>query len=148
MIKLSQRDPRWATKTIGTTKVSVGKMGCTLTSLCMIADYFGTKIMPDSMAALKQYNAQAKIIWTKIKLPLFAWEYRAYKREDVKIKKYLADPKKAVMLEVNNGQHWVVAVKVSTDGKSYIVRDPWTGTDVDVIKVYHNITGAAYFTKA
>jgi len=152
MIKLSQRDPRWATKTIGATKLTIGKLGCTTTAICMVADYFGVKIMPDQLGATKGlYNAKAEIIWSKLKLPVFKWEWRGYGHgavEAKKIKQYLADPKKAVILQVANQSHWVVAVKATADGKSYSVVDPLGGVLVpDAIKKYGNITGAAYFSK-
>jgi len=71
--------------------------------------------------------------------------WREYKRDDKKIQEYLKDPNKAVILQVDNGSHWIVALRPTILGKDYVCADPWTGKKCLAIKDYHNITGATYF---
>lgn len=143
---LSQRDPLWAQLPLGASKLTVGRFGCTTTCISMLSDYFGCFRTPAQIArVIEYYTGGGLIIWKKLGFSLMAFERRLHGRDDVEIHRALKDPKRAVILEVNNGAHWVVALRSTLIGNSYIVADPWDGTKVDVIKRYHNITGAAYF---
>lgn len=151
MIRLSQRDPKWANKKLGLSLLTIGRFGCTTTSISMLSDYFGQYLSPDKIANHGEfYTKEGLILWGKLSFGNFKFLKRGYGQNDSDIQTYLKDPKKAVILEVNNEQHWVVAIKkqiLFNITKSYIVADPWLGKDVDCKKTYHNITGYALFSK-
>lgn len=116
----------------------------------MLTDYFGCRVFPDAIAKVKEnYTPEGLILWYNLKFGCMKFEARERVRNDAAIQAALKDPKRAVILNVNDGKHWVLAVRRTYLGlgSSYIVVDPWTGKQCDVIKVYKNITGAAYFVK-
>ena len=147
----SQLDPKWSKMPIGKTKITVGQQGCTLTDICMVASYFGETITPAQLSAVPGlFNKDAKIIWSVLNkvFKTFQWDYRGYGNQSAKIKQHLTDPNKAVILQVNNEQHWVLPTKTTPDNKSYAIIDPWGGVRIpDVIKKYKNITGSSYFSR-
>lgn len=75
---LSQRDPRWASTYLGTSKTTIGDFGCTLTSLTMLLNHYGGSYTPDQVnIKLKSLPKWANgdtgfsqgnlIIWSRIK---------------------------------------------------------------------------------
>jgi hypothetical protein len=114
----------------------------------MLTSYFGTLVFPNEIAMHKDwFNAEGKIIWGKTNFKSMKFEKRLYKCYDGDIRASLKDPNRAVMLEVNNGQHWVVATKASWLSNDYTCVDPWDGKRKSVLKNYHNITGSAHFIR-
>lgn len=128
----SQRDPRWASIRKGKTTQTIGKYGCTITSLCNLINSFGYDETPNTVnekltanngyiGALLVWSAPQKI-WPKIK---FVW--RGYNYDNVKVAYYVYFKKTPVLVEVNGAKiggsrHWVLFVG---DGKMV---DPWTGS--------------------
>lgn len=114
----------------------------------MLSDYFGCLTFPDAIAkASGNYTQQGLIVWPNLKFEKMAFQRREYGRNDKEIRLALKDPNRAVILQVNDGQHWVVAIRSNFFGGGYTVLDPWTGKKCNVLKVYRNITGAAYFSR-
>jgi hypothetical protein len=114
----------------------------------MLSDYYGFPVTPDRYAANSSfYTPDGLIVWAKLKLFPFRFVRREYGRNDDAIKAAIKDPNQSVILQVNKGQHWVLALRPTLFGNSYVVADPWDASKVDVIAKYHDITGAAYFTK-
>lgn len=149
MIYLSQRDPKWCENKLGGSKLTIGRYGCTTTCISMLSDYFGYYLSPDKIAANKTfYTKDGLILWQNLNIVSMKFERREYGEVDNEIIAALKDKNRAVMLEVNNGQHWVVAVKKNMIGDDYVVADPWLGDKCGVKKRYHNITGAAYFSRS
>lgn len=145
---LCQRDPKWAQVKLGVSNLTVGRYGCTTTCVSMLSDYFGTYIAPSTLAFQKNYyTVDGLLNWTALDLPGMQFISRDQGRDDAKILDSIRNHDKAVMLEVSNGSHWVVAIRKCWFSNSYIVADPWTGKTCDVIKVYKNITGAAYWVR-
>ena len=146
---LSQRDLRWCDKKLGQSSLTIGRYGCTTTSISMLSDYFGALILPPTIASnVHFYTPDGLIVWKNLSFKGFKFDNREFGQNDVNIKAALKDPNRAVILNVNNGAHWVVAIKPTLLGNSYVVADPWSGAQCDVLKIYHNITGAAYFSRA
>lgn len=148
MVNLSQRDPRWASVKLGQSNVTVGRYGCTTTCISMLSDYFKSFIAPGVLASsILKYLKDGRIIWQSVdNIPRMKFEKRMYGQNDAEIMISLKDKKKAVILEVNNNSHWVVALRRSYwNKKDYIVLDPWTGKQCSALKTYHNITGSAHF---
>lgn len=144
---LSQLDLRWCNKKLGASSSTIGRFGCTTTSLSMISDYFSCYIPPDEIASNVHNYIGDLINWKALNFKNFKFEWRGYNRNDVKIKEALKDPNQAVLLNVNNGSHWVLALRPTLVGNSFIVADPLGGQKVDVIKKYKTIDGAAYFLR-
>jgi hypothetical protein len=149
---LSQRDPRWATVKIGNTDTLVGRMGCLITCLSMLTQYFNCYQLPDEIAKnVKNFTADS-IAWINLNFPTFSFRWREgslFSEEPVDmdlIKAYMKDPNKAVVLEVANHSHWVLALWETFD-QDILAIDPWTGETCEVFKKYKNITGAGLFVK-
>lgn len=141
---LSQRDPLWADKNIGASTIKVGRYGCTLTCLSMLSDYAGAWMRPDVIAGQKEwFTKDGLVIWTKLGIPGLIFEKRLYGKNEAEIDESLKDPKKAVILQVQN-YHWVVCVGKNWN-KSYRIADPWTGKRANMSKYDHDITGSAHF---
>jgi ABC-type bacteriocin/lantibiotic exporter with double-glycine peptidase domain len=148
MIYLSQRDFRWGDRKIGESSLTLAKFGCTTTSISMLSDYFGHLVLPSQIASdVNFYTKDGLVIWKNLSFDKFKFVERTFGRDDARIKQALKDPNQAVIFNVNNGAHWVVGVRPTLIGNSYIVVDPWNGKKCDVIKTYKNITGCAYFAR-
>jgi hypothetical protein len=65
MEPLSQRDPRWANKKLGTSNVTIGGYGCFITSIAYV---IGTTpdVVNERMKAVKGYQDGNLVIWSKI----------------------------------------------------------------------------------
>lgn len=115
----------------------------------MLSDYFGKPITPDWIASHNDWFTPAGLVnWQKFAIPGMAFAGRGQGRDDQLIQACLKDPNRAIMLEVNNGSHWVVALSKTFFGNDYNIADPWDGTKTAAIKKYHNITGAAHWKRA
>jgi len=149
MIYLSQRDPRWSQVKLGKSSLTVGRYGCTTTCISMLSDYFKCLAFPDAIAkVVTNYTADGLIIWEALKFSQMQFEKRIKGRPmDADIKAALKDPNRAIILQVDNGQHWVVGLSKNLFGSDYTVLDPWTGKKCNAEGVYHNITGAAIFKR-
>jgi len=87
------------------------------------------------------------VLWATCKFPRFHFERREYIRNDINIKAALADPNGAVMLQVANRSHWVVATGWDDINKVFKIADPWLGDRSDMRRYKNSITGAAYFKR-
>lgn len=152
MIYLSQRDKRWATATIGKTALTVGRWGCTLTSLSMLSSFYGCFKTPAELAkTLGLFTPGGLLIWGMVEKVFggkikFVYRYGQgdkVVRNDKAIRdSILGSPKTSVILEVANHSHWVVAVGVY--GNDYMCVDPIDGQKKLVLKTFGNITGSAH----
>lgn len=146
---LSQRDPRWAATKLGGSALTVGRFGCTTTCLSMLSDYFGHWLDPASIAEHRDwYTKGGLVIWGKLAMPGMQHVGRLRYRSDTSIMRSLKNPNLAVMLEVNYGAHWVVAVRKTFFGTDYLCIDPWTGKVCTAVGDYKNITGSAHFQRS
>jgi len=138
---ISQRDPKWSGLKIGKSPLTIGMYGCALTSLSMLSDWYGDYKDPAWIAKNLEFTKEGLILWSSMngKLPM-NFVYRYYKRDDVKIKQVLASARGAVLLQVNNGKHWVVLVGYSRL-QGFKIADPFYGDVVFLNKRYPNITG-------
>ncbi len=144
MQSFSQRDPAWASQHLGGSNLTIGRYGCTTVSISMLSTYFGDNLNPSQVANKIKYT-NGLIIWGSCVFNHFRFDRREYGRNDANIKAALKDPNRAVILEVQNGSHWVVATGNSWLG-GYKIADPWFG-DFSTTSRYKNITGAAYFKR-
>lgn len=159
----SQRDPRWAKAKIGSTKLTIGDWGCTLTDVCTLLSWVGVVITPAQLARSPGLFTSAGLInWyvlEKATKGAIKFQRRiggrlpngrhVFKRDDAAIKNsILKSPKTVVIIEVNNGRHWVAGLGVTPDGRDYWVADPIDGKRKQCLKAYPNITGSAHLILA
>lgn len=147
MLKLSQRDPRWAHTKIGKTNLTIGDWGCALTCVSMLSSYFGCYMSPDKLAQVPGlFTANGEIIWSMLEKVFagklkFVW--RQYGRDDQKIRASIGGSiNTACLLQVNNKRHWVVATGIK--GVGYQCLDPIDGKSKLVLANYPNITGSCH----
>jgi hypothetical protein len=143
---LKQGDNRWNRFTIGKTKFTLGRWGCTITSLCMMLSKFTLAYpMPDAAAKQWKFDSSGRIIWktTDFQFAKFIWRY-AYNNVTA-IEKYGNDPNKGVIVEVDN-YHWCCVNRVV--GGKPVLYDPLTGEELlDYRKRYKRITKTVCFDK-
>ena len=145
---LSQGDKRWSKFNLGASTLTVGRFGCTTTCISMLSDYFGCYVSPDKLAKdVSHYTKDGLVIWQAFVFKKMKFVVREHGEKRQNIIAAIKDPDMAVILQVDNGRHWVAAMGVTKDGKDYIVADPWFGKKVNAKAVYKNVTGAAYFER-
>jgi hypothetical protein len=147
MTIFSQRDPRWAAREIGLSKLTVGRFGCTLTSVAMLSTYFGENLDPGSILSLLKFTPGGLLIWKSADFAKFRFERRVYYRDNASISAALKDLNRAVILEVAQKSHWVVATGWQPETYCFKIADPWLGDHSNMKRYGDNITGMAFFTK-
>lgn len=134
----SQRDPKWATEKHGTSGMTIGQTGCTISILATMLVHAGYNIDPSKLNKLltenQGYASGNLVIWQAIQrlFPKVTFVYRHYNYQNDLAKAWI---NKGLMpiVEVGaapiggapGGKHWVGFVG---DMKSV---DPWTGTIKD-----------------
>lgn len=142
---LSQSDPKWASKTIGDTNFTIGRLGCTISCLSMLSDYYGCYLPPDVLAKELVFTDEARVYWQPIKDHLcYEFTYRFYGKDYKRIDEaLLGGEETTVILEVNKS-HWVWCIgKVGTG--VYRIADPIDGKIRTTERYGNNITGGATF---
>lgn len=135
---LAQRDTRWKDYKLGTSNETIGNQGCLITCATMMCRYFGIDIDPAVMNVWLKANGGYQntnwFVWDSLnKLDKRIahnkrFEYAALDKIDEQLQ-----AGKPVIINVDWNpattvidQHWVLVVgKV---GGSYIINDPWYGT--------------------
>lgn len=145
MTIFSQRDKRWANKRMGQSNQTLGRSGCTTTCIAMLSTYFGDNLNPAQTCDRIKYDKNGLILWSSSKFNKFKFWFREYRPNHTNIKNALAGKDTAVILQVANGSHWVVATG-NYAPKVYTIADPWDASRATTNK-YNNITGAAYFQR-
>lgn len=148
MIYLSQRDPQWANVNLGASTLKMWRWGCTTNCIAMLSDYFKCYKSPLELAKnANNYTKDGLIIWGNLKFDKMAFDRRVYKEDKADIKAALAHKDRAVILQVDNGNHWVVALRPTLWGDDYVILDPWDGTKQYAKGKYKNVTGYASFKR-
>ena len=144
---LSQRDKAWRDANLGQSSLTVGRFGCTTTCLSMLSDYFNCYVTPAEIAHnAANYTKDGLVVWKNLKFGKFRFVARDYAEDRAKISEFIKDPDKAVILNVDGGHHWVVALRKSLVGNDWVVADPWNGDKCGAKARYKDVVGAAYFT--
>lgn len=134
----SQRDPRWCNQLIGGSNMTVGDVGCYLTSVAMIFKKYGTGTSPSIIAANRNYFFSNTALMTAPPAP----SGYTYKRQDYFNRETLDNELSSgrpviVHVRTNNGYggHFIVLYEGS-DG-NYKMHDPWYGADLDFTSRYN-----------
>ena len=138
---LGQRNPLWAEEKLGKSNSKVGRYGCVITSLSMALDYFGRYKDPGYLARNLAFTGDGLLLWGSLpKSTCLTLETRFFGRRDDLIQEALKNPRKVVLIQVEN-YHWVLGLGRNLFG-GYRIADPWFG-DKSTTKRYKSITGGA-----
>lgn len=150
---LGQRNHLWADKHLGLSHLTIHDYGCTTCCLAMINNKFGASCTPDQVAAHTDwYTLAGLVLWNKLQLKNAKFDWRQYGVDLQRIREYLADPNKAVMLEVRmpkGGSHWMVAdmeLLNTPRNDDFLCDDPWSGVQLKSDH-YGPVIGSAFFSK-
>jgi len=117
----------------------------------MLSDYFGDYKSPEELASnVHNYTHDGLVLWWNFEFDGMKFDKRVRGSTNEllpEIRVALKDPDRGVLLQVNNGAHWVLAYSSKLFSSDIGVADPWVGKVVPCLKTYHNITGAAYFSR-
>jgi hypothetical protein len=147
MQSFSQRDPRWADMKMGASHLTLGRYGCTTTCIADLSTYFGGEMNPAQTCKAVKYTKEGLIIWDSCRFEKFQFWSREFGRNDINIRNALADPNLAVILQVANQSHWVVATGRELFSSIFKIADPFFGDRSTMRRYGNNITGAAYFRR-
>jgi len=139
----SQRDKRWATVTLGQTKHTIGRLGCTITSIAAALTSFGKATDPAKLAKTLSFTREGLLLWGSLAKVGCRLDQRFYGHNQRLIQGALAHPKKFALIQVDSS-HWVLATGNYSAGV-YKIADPWFG-DRSTTKRYGKITGGAVIT--
>ncbi len=134
---LSQTDPAWKNKKLGNDTITIGKFGCLLTCMAMVANSYGFKETPDTlndkMKAAGGFQG-ALVIPAAMPNALPGIIYRNFiqcRDQPAPVAEIDASlaASKPVIIEVDYSpaqglqNHWVVLYAKQAD--DYLIRDPW-----------------------
>ena len=143
-IALSQLGPKWANDLIKGTKLTLGRWGCTITSVCMAMRKAGFEITPPEAAKRFQFTPDGLLKWTSDFQPIKFVERCSYDKK--KLDDWLDIKSNYAILQVD-GFHWVFADRFNPLFGHLQAIDPLGGVPIKVLKKYKKITGMALFTK-
>lgn len=156
MQNICQRDPRWKNRKIGQSDKTIGTDGCTLSSITYLDQWFNPNrkpiLTPAYLAGKKDlFLKDARIIWDKLNQYLENFEYvgRFYKFDYDRVVEALKDPDQAVIIEVDNHEHWVAGNSYGRNQSGYFLKvmDPWFGELNDPLKTWHSLDGFVLFRR-
>jgi peptidoglycan hydrolase CwlO-like protein len=142
----SQRDERWAYKTIGYSSENILNVGCLITSIAMFGKKFGSNITPLDIASdISRFWGNTA--WMKLPWPGVAGkEYVSVDIGNIANELDQGNPV-IVGVQINNcysgGNHYVLLIK--KEGNDYIMHDPIYGPDIKFSSHYSTICSAATF---
>ena len=143
---ISQRDYRWSQKKIGQSNLTVGRFGCTISSLSMLSSWYDCFMDPGQIADKPWFTPAGLVDWTKLHFETFRFVKRVRYFDFAAVADALRGEDTAVILEVDNS-HWVVATGFYPWNRQVLrIADPWFG-DKSTTKRYGKVTGFAVFTR-
>ncbi len=145
-----QTDSRWANHKIGSTKYTIGDIGCTTTALAMTESYrTGTTIYPHKMEDKLSYSSSGSLYW-----PSNYATTTDFNNYLARIYSLLEQGKPVIIgaKKANGSQHWVVVtgVKATSTLKptDFIINDPGTSTRTNLgqfFSTYHYLHKIAWY---
>lgn len=124
-----QADPRWAEKTIGSTKKTMGAIGCTTTCMAMSKSYLTqTEVLPDAMADLLWYDTNGEMGWPAT----YTWVADETNYLEMVFGQLHEGIPVLIGAERHNGSpHWVLITGYQGDAREFvpadfIINDPLT----------------------
>lgn len=145
-----QTDSRWANHKIGSTKYTIGDIGCTTTALAMTESYrTGTTIYPNKMEDKLTYSSTGMLYW-----PSNYSTTTDFSNYLARIYSLLEQGKPVIVgaKKANGSQHWVVVTGVKqTDSlkpTDFIINDPGTSSRTNLghfFSTYHYLHRIAWY---
>lgn len=126
---LSQRDPKWGSKRYAKGPLTIGKYGCALTCLAMMADVSNVATANEQMVAKGGYLGNL-VYWPMVPkgLPKLKFVFRSYVYDNNQVKHWIYNRGFPVIVQVDaapigapRSDHYVLFIG---DHKCI---DPWTG---------------------
>ncbi|MBI3619573.1 C39 family peptidase [Candidatus Roizmanbacteria bacterium] len=142
----SQRDERWAYKTIGYSSENILNVGCLLTSVAMVAKKLGNNVTPLDIAV------DPSRFWGNTASMNYPWpsiagkNYSAVNNIDQELQNgnyVIVGVTYSSCANSNGGDHYVVLTK--KDGGDYIMNDPIYGPDLKFSSHYSTICSSGTF---
>ncbi|MEA2056451.1 MAG: hypothetical protein U9O78_01900 [Patescibacteria group bacterium] len=129
----SQRDPRWCRQHIGVSSMSIGEVGCLITSVAMIWQKHGHSTTPAIIGANPNYFSAARGLEAYMKRPFptpLGYTSRRYYSYNQSIIDQEINAGRPVIVHVAFGRdgHWVVLKE--GNGGNYIMNDPLEGSNI------------------
>lgn len=137
--KIKQSDERWKYCRIGNSSATMKRYGCYVSSLCMALEKLrGWYCNPRDACAYWNFNLKGEFLSsTKFKGMKLVKKANYYDRR--KVEEYANAKDKAVVLQLNNGKHFIYVDKVEGTKMTYI--DPIDGLSHDDMSLHYKITG-------
>ena len=146
----SQRDPRWCKQLIGLSDMTIGEVGCLLTSVSMIWGHYGFSTTPSSIGANSSYFFSSTAYMLTPPAPAgYTYKRYDYLNQSIIDSELAADRPVIVHVYTSNGYggHFIV-LKSGSNG-SYVMHDPWNGPDLNFNSYYgiNQIDSVRIFTQ-
>jgi len=124
MRTLSQRDDRWKNIKLGTSNVTIGSHGCTITCIAMLADTT-PDVVNTRFLSVNGYADGNLVIWDKIKeaLPDMYCQKIGWTYDNSDVSKNLPCLVEVDGTPIGAPRHWVIYI-----GNQKLL-DPWTGKE-------------------
>jgi len=107
---------------------------------------WGRPILPPALASRNEvFTSGGLLIWQSLNLPGIKFLRRIREYSYNSILDDVKDKRRAVLLEVNNGTHWVLAIRKAFIRQEFLTMDPLYGAYGTAISDHWNITGSAHF---
>lgn len=146
----SQRDPRWCRQYVGGSSLTVGEVGCYLTSVTMVHKKYGFSTSPSLIAANRNYFFSNTALMLTPPAPNgYTYKRYDYFKTDIIDNELSAGRPVIVHVRLNNGYGGHFVVLFSGSGGSYTMHDPWYGADLNFSSHYSTgmIDSLRVFTK-
>lgn len=146
----SQRDPRWCRQYVGGSNMTVGEVGCYLTSVAMIHKKYGSSTSPSVVAANRNYFFSNTALMLTPPAPSgYTYKRYDYFKTDIIDNELNAERPVIVHVRVNNGYGGHFIVLISGSGGNYTMHDPWYGADLSFSSHYSTgmISSLRLFTR-
>ncbi len=146
----SQRDPRWCRQYVGGSSLTVGEVGCYLTSVTMVHKKYGSSTSPSLIAANRNYFFSNTALMLTPPAPSgYTYKRYDYFKTDIIDNELSAGRPVIVHVRLNNGYGGHFVVLFSGSSGSYTMHDPWYGADLNFSSHYSTgmIDSLRVFTK-
>lgn len=146
----SQRDPRWCKQYIGRSNMTIGQVGCLISSVTMVHKKYGAGTTPSGFAQNnKNFFSNTAYMLTPPAPSGYTYKRFDYFNKDTIDNELKADRPVIVHVSVRNGYGGHFVVLISGENGNYKMHDPWYGPDLDFNSRYSTrmIKSIRLFTK-
>ncbi len=134
----SQRDPRWCKQYVGGSNLTIGEVGCYLTSVAMVHKKHGASTSPAIVGANRNYFFSSTALMLTPPAPS-GYTYKRYDYFTINTIDAELSANRPVIVHVKTNNGWgghFIVLFSGSDG-SYTMHDPWYGADLSFSKYYN-----------